>query len=337
MSTAISTRVELIYQGVDISRDIAGDLLSFRFTDNESGKADDMELRLKDDRGLWSGPWLPRQGDTIQAAIIHWTGEEEKRLECGTFSIDELEYEKPPSVVVIRGVSVPLDNNIRRLRRSRGWESVQLSGIAQEIADEAGIDLFFLVDIDPTYQRIDQHEESNLRFLQRLCDQEAYSLKVTDRQLVVFSSEVLEQNPSIKTIKEGVSGIKSVRFKTQTHDVYSTIIVTYLDTETGELNEFVYTDSSVTNGRESHLVRRAESIEEAERRARAAMRRHNRLESSGSITLVGDTDLLTGVAIDYESGSAWDGKFLISKAVHTVGSGYETSIDLTFVREGGEP
>jgi uncharacterized protein len=334
MSLAPRTRVELLYEGTDISRDIAADLLSFTYTDNEHGKADDMSLRLKNNHGLWSGAWLPRKGDTISATIVHLFADEEKRLPCGRFSIDDIDFSGPPSVVDIKGVSVPLDTTIRRLQRSRGWEDTKLSDIASEIAATGGIQLQFLVDFDPTYGRVDQHEESDLRFLQRLCEQEAYSLKVTDRQLVVFSSELQEQAPPIRTIEVGKDWVKSWRFNTQAHDVYQTIIVAYKDTETGEVNEFTYTDPAISDGRTSKLVKRAESIEEAERRAKAAMRRHNRLESTGSITIKGDTELVTGVTIEYISGSAFDGKFLVTKATHKVGSGYEVELDLAFVKEG---
>ena len=336
MSTAPTTRVELLYEGEDISRDIATHLLSMTYNDNETGKADDIEIRLKDEKKLWSGPWLPRKGDTIQAAIVHTVSGNEKRLDLGRFSIDELEFTGPPSIVSIKGVSIPLNTDIRRLQKTRAWEDATLSEIASEVAATGELELLFITDADPKYQRVDQREESDLKFLMRLCDQEGYSLKITDRQLVLFDPDKQREEPPVKSLVMGRDYIKSWNFKTQSHDVYSTIIVVFKDPLTGDLNEYTYTDPNVVGGQTSKLVKRAESIEEAERRAKAAMRRHNRLESTGTLTLMGSTDLVAGATIEYSSGSAWDGKFIITKATHTVASGYEVSIDIAAVKLEGE-
>lgn len=333
MERVLRTYVELTYEGKDITRDVSGDMLSFNYTDNEHGKADDMTLTLKDDKALWSGPWLPGKGDTVSAVIVQEYNDELNRLDCGTFTIDELTFSGPPSTVEMKGVSIPLDTSIRRLKKSRAWENVRLSEIAQDIANTGGIDLVFLVPLDPLYDRIDQREESDLKFLQRICEQEAYSVKVTDRQLVVFSSLEQEATASVMTIEKGANNLKSWSFKDQAHDLYNTVIVSYKDIKTGQVNEYTYVDETIANGRTAKLVKRADSIEEAERMAKAELRKKNRWGKSGTITLIGHTNLVAGVTITYQSGSAWDGKYLISKATHTVSSGYETSLEMTAVLE----
>lgn len=333
MDRVFRTYVQLTYEGKDITRDISPDMLSFVYNDNEHGKADDMTLKLKDDKGLWSGPWLPVKGDTVAAVIVQEYAGDINRLDCGRFTIDELAFSGPPSIVEMKGVSVPLDTTIRRLKKSRGWENVRLSEIAQDIASTGSIELQFLVDVDPLYDRIDQREESDLKFLQRVCEQEAYSVKVTDRQLVIFSTAQRETTAPVMTIKKGANNLKSWSFKDQAHDLYGTVIVSYKDIKTGEVNQYTYTDPSVTDGRTAKLVKRADSIEEAERMAKAELRKKNRWGKSGTIGLIGHTNLMTGVTINYEQGSAWDGKYLVSKSTHTVSSGYETSLELTAVLE----
>jgi phage protein D len=334
MTLANRTTVELIYENTNITADVAGDLLSLTYTDNEHGKADDISLRLKDDHGLWSGPWLPQQGDTITAAIIQQIGDETRRLNCGRFTIDEIESDYPPSIVDLKGVSVPLDTSIRRLPKSKGWESTSLSEIAQEIASNGSIELQYLVDEDPRYDRVDQHEESDLKFLQRLCEQESYSVKVTDLRLIIFSSEQQELTSPVQTIVRGGSNLLRRNFKTQSHDLYQSVTLSYFDSTTGEVNEYTYTDPNVSNGRTTKLVQRAASIEEAERRARAVLRNRNRMSATGNMGLVGDTRLVTGATIQYSEGSKFDGKYLINKATHTVGSGYVVALELTKAEEG---
>ena len=62
--------VSLIYEGKNISRDIAPYMVSFSYTDNSADKADDISLTLEDRERLWCSDWFPSKGDTIKASII---------------------------------------------------------------------------------------------------------------------------------------------------------------------------------------------------------------------------------------------------------------------------
>ena len=75
-----------------------------------------------------------------------------------------------PRTFEMQAVSTPLNQPIRRKAITKAWESRTLRGIAEEIAAENGLQLFFDVEEDPQYDRRDQKEESNLAFLQRLCE-----------------------------------------------------------------------------------------------------------------------------------------------------------------------
>ena len=71
--------VSIIYEGVNISRDIAPYLISFTYTDNASDKADDISLTLEDRTRLWCGDWFPSKGDKIRASIIVHNWEDESK------------------------------------------------------------------------------------------------------------------------------------------------------------------------------------------------------------------------------------------------------------------
>jgi hypothetical protein len=61
--TAIAARRAtpgITWQGTDITRDLAPDLLSIGYADNLTGAADDLTLELQDRAGLWSSPGGPR-------------------------------------------------------------------------------------------------------------------------------------------------------------------------------------------------------------------------------------------------------------------------------------
>ena len=50
------TEIMLIYEGIDISRDIAPFLLSFEYTDKSSGESDDLQIQMEDCDGKWRDP-----------------------------------------------------------------------------------------------------------------------------------------------------------------------------------------------------------------------------------------------------------------------------------------
>jgi phage protein D len=63
--------VEIIYEGKNITDNIAPDLKNFSYNDNASGTADDITIELKDNLGKWIEGWAPTKGDIINATIIY--------------------------------------------------------------------------------------------------------------------------------------------------------------------------------------------------------------------------------------------------------------------------
>ena len=82
---ALFTEVLITYNGTDITRDLRPYLLSFTFTDNAKGKADDISLTLQDRDSEWLRDWLPAKSDTITASILT----PQQSLPCGSFSVDQ--------------------------------------------------------------------------------------------------------------------------------------------------------------------------------------------------------------------------------------------------------
>ena len=161
-------RIILKYNNKDISEDIAKNLLSFKWTDNASGKADSLDIDLENTAGLWNGPWLPAKGATLAASIVqeNWNGESgTQTLPCGTFQIDETTVSAPPSKAQIKAVSVPIKTTARGQAKTHGWDDAHLSQIAGDIASDAGLTLLFDLPDDPYYQAEDQSEETDLAFL----------------------------------------------------------------------------------------------------------------------------------------------------------------------------
>jgi len=248
MSTARKTTVNIVYNGKNISQDIAPFLLSFEYTDNESKKADDIQIKLEDREGLWMKDWLPTKGDTITASIVAYDGYQTSTLPCGSFSVDEIEHSGPPHTVTIKAVSVPIGSAARGEIKTRAWEKISLKEISGDIASSANLTLLFESKTNPSYLRIDQAETSDLAFLQQLCDKDCLSLKVTDQQIVIFDERTYEANPTICEIKRDGGLVMRYSFKTKTSGTAKAAKVTYSDPLTGHTTTGQYEDPNSTSG-----------------------------------------------------------------------------------------
>lgn len=73
--------------------------------------------------------------------------------------------------------------------------------------------------------------------------------------------------------------------------------------------------------------------QEAMNLARKTLRRLNKNEVEGSLTVVGNVDLLGAVCIDVKGFGRFDGKYYIKRAVHTIGSDFTTKIEIRRIKE----
>ena len=329
---ALHTYIDVFYEGVNITGDISADLISFSYTDNEGGKSDDIAISLKNDHGKWTGAWLPIRGDKVSVTIVQRGRGSKKELACGTFTVDELETSGPPDVMSIKAISIPVESDIFRLKRSQAWEGVRLSEIAQNTASKGSIALQFFVDDDPLYDRQDQRNETDMAFLQRVCKSEGFSVKATDGQLVIFSPEAQGEKEPVRTVARGVDDIKSYSFKAQNNDVFWKCTMSYVSPKTGKVVSHTSTQAGMTSGKTKRLTGRASSLAEAERKTKAALLEANRGEVTGSLSVVGDTLFVAGATIIVDGFNQFDGKYYIKKADHVVGNGYVTSLELSNTR-----
>nr|DAY59570.1 MAG TPA: tail protein [Caudoviricetes sp.] len=93
---------------------------------------------------------------------------------------------------------------------------------------------------------------------------------------------------------------------------------------------YTYTDPDAEeNGQEYQVKKRATSLSEAKRIAKATLRKLNLRKMTGSLSLVGDTSLVAGVVINLKGFGSFDGAFIIESASHSVStSGYVTSLSV---------
>ncbi len=347
---------KITYNKVDISEALKPYLKGVEYTDVLTGQADDLQITLEDRNGLWLEDWFPDKGATLTAYILtqYWNHpmEAEKELLLGLFEIDEIEYSAMPSEAKIKAVSVPNNTTLRGEERTRAWEGYTIQKIAQDIANNAGLQLNFSAKDNPTIERVEQAEQSDLAFLDKLCQDNGLSLKVTDNQIVIFDISELEaaapilifSRPTVKDLSPKVSLVDnpaisnestlkhikpaSWRFTSSVRDVYKACTVEHSQGKKKEKISATFTDPNKTEGKTLLVKKDVKSVEEAERMARKELREKNKDEVTGTITCMGDTDLSAGLTVLVKGFGKFDAKYIISQVKHSMGSGYTCSVDV---------
>ena len=343
------TWADVSFQGVDITESLRPYFLGLTYTDNEDGEADDLQIRLQDRARIWQEKWLEDMVNAaasgkfkIKADILqeNWQGGgRDTRLPCGEFELDSVEASGPPSVVTVKSTSLPFSSSIRQTRKTKAWEKYTLSGIAREIAAQNGLQCMYESAVNPGYDRVEQTRQSDVKFLERLCKDAGLSLKATDKTLVLFDQSKFEKRAPVRTIRRG-EGYLSCTLRTSTAGTqYASCRVSYADPLTGKKIEGVARvddyDEKAKNNQQLEVRAKVKSVGEAKALAEKRLRLHNRFSKTAKFVFPGDPALLAGNTVLLEDWGAFDGKYLISQAVHKVdGGGYTTAIQVRRVIGG---
>ncbi len=282
-------------------------------------------------------------GLEISAVIAreNWNGDGvDDVLETGSFILDKADYSGPPSTVKISAVSLPFTSQIRQTKKTKGWEQYALSGIANEMASSAGMTCMYLTERDPFYNRVEQYQTSDIDFLKQLCHDAGCSLKATNKSIVIFDQADYESKNAVRTITKGDGSYTKFKLTISTADVqYQSCRVFYNNPATGASIEAIAYDesydSSKAENQQLNVFRKVGSIGEAKALAEKLLRLHNKYFRNVQITFPGEPSLLAGLNIVLSGWGGWDGKYSITKAVHSVGSsGYTTTVTARKALEG---
>lgn len=342
------TTIKLKYNGKDITSDLTPYLKGFSFSDPISGMADDLQIKLEDRGHIWENEWFPGKEDTLNASIIMKNYDETgvpKELPLGNFEIDEITSSGAPSEIDIKAVSVPNNTTLRGVAKNRSWEKAKLSVIAQDIADGADLTLIYDTEYDKKLERAEQTEQSDLEFLNKLCQDAGLALKVTNDQIVILDEKEYEAAEPVMTIVRddlslavNTTGDSVVpiayNLRSSIRDVYYRCDVKYSNTKKKKSIEGSFTAPNKTKGKVLVINEQVETIAEANQLAEKKLREKNREEFTGSFNLMGQIKLAASLTVKILGYGAFDGKYIITNAKHVVGSGYTTNIDIRRCLDG---
>jgi len=334
----------ILYDSKDISSELANFLKSLDYTDNLSGEADTLDLTLEDRQGLWQSDWFPEKGATLEATIgtRNWdsTFAPADTLKLGKFEIDELTSSGYPSEVQIRSVSVPENNQLRGVERTRSWEKAELKTICNDVATGAEMELVFDTEQNPTIERAEQTEQSDLSFLLALTKDQGLALKIHDKKVVIFDEAKYEEAEAAITIvkprtsflpsagQEFIANVLGYSLSNRTRDIYKACHVKYQQSKTKKVIEATFTDPDKKEGKTLEIKEQVETIADAERLAKKRLREKNQNEWTGSFTVAGNLKLVASTVINLKGFGVYDGKYIIVRANHKLGNGFQTSVDV---------
>lgn len=347
------TSVQLYFDNVDITNDINKSFKSLKYTDCETGETDDLQIELDDRDHKWVGEWLNTEierrgtGNTAsKKAELHavicrqnWNGDgKDDVLDCGVFELDTVTLAGPPNTLNLQGTSISYESGIRQTKKSRAWENMNLSAIASKIASEGGYGISYISGFNPFYGRREQVDQPDISFLHELCRTAGISLKSTSKTLVLFDAAEFERADPVRTIKYGDKSYISYDFTTTlANTAYSACTVSYtppgdedsIDVTFNNPN-MAYDENNVLKVSDEAVTSESEAYDLAWRRLRQA----NKGETTAQFTLPGDTSLVAGLTVQVSGFGAFDNKYIIETAEHSVKENYQLSLDLRQVLTG---
>ena len=329
--------IKCLYEGTDISTNVASFFKSFSVREVLSGEADSAEITLQDREELWQGDWFPERGAEMEVTlhIDNWEGESDNRdLPLGKFEVDEITNSGPPNEAKIKLISIPSESNLRGVEKTRAWEKVKLSQILKDVAAGANMESYFDAEEDPVMERAEQSEQTDLSFLQKLCKDAGLALKVTDKKIVVFDIAKYEQAEPVMTITKGLQNVLSFDCRTTIRNVYKACHVKYKHSKKDKLIEYTFTDPNKKTGQTLQVNEKVADVKEAEKLAKKKLHEKNLEETSVSLTMMGNFALLASNTVTLEGFHQYDGKYLIKQSTHDISGGYTTKVELRRVIDG---
>lgn len=324
--TPIPTAVwRLTYAGRDVSADLAPMVTKVVYTDQLHGKSDELQIWIEDHDGRWRGPWFPNKADKLTLSFGWKDGPMQN---AGGFEVDDVDYEDPPALMVIKAVSAGITPDLRT-EKTRGHNGMSLTELVGKYALEHKLDVVGSVPA-VSFERLTQRQETDLAFLQRIAEENGCVVTIRDHKLVFTDRAQLNAAPPARTIVRGDRTVKQVRLRRKAAQTFGAAVATYRDPTTDKDIEVRVDAPNLKSADVHRLTERVENEAQARARASAALNDLNAGETGGTITLVGDPSMAAGARLAISGWGRFDGVYLIQQARHemVVDGGFTTELEL---------
>ncbi len=311
MQEARRAEIEITYEGKNITTPINEYLESFSYEDIASGESDRIRISLHDIGKQWMDEWMPSKGDRVSASLILRSWDEDgtiDKLYCGEFEVDDMSFSGRPLKCELGAVSIPRNEPFNAQSRTKTWESITIRQIAREVAERAGIELYYEAE-DIPIEIIEQNGQTDCKFLYSVCEDYGLAMKVYANKIIIFDEETYENRASVRSIDE--TEMSKWSFNSTMAGTYTGANIRFSDPN----NEEEYAVMIGGGSRILEINETVDGIEDAERKGIAKLNKENKKAVTMSITLKTDVRILAGTCIDVTGlGGKINGKYYVDKA-----------------------
>jgi len=298
-------------------------LIILRVVESISDEAGEVEFNLYNPSAKFAD--LFQKGDEIEVRLGY---EGQNITKVGTYVVDDLIWSFPPDTLTVSGLVVDVVKQQVRTIKSRVWENATLAQIVQQIAAEASLRAVTTGIEGIKFKHIEQREMNDLNFLYNLASSYDCRMQIKGGYLYFESRDQLAQRPAVATLTRDDERLSAYKFRWKAFATYKSAKIKYFDPEKKRYFELEEVDPSTDSEQVLVLTQEVESIEQAQRIAKAQLRRHNRREITADFTLFGDTSFEAGMNIAIKGfHPLLDGVYTVTKVVHQVSrQGFITSL-----------
>lgn len=316
---AKSTKLNVIYNHQNVNDTLNPHLIQWTYTDNLSGEIDDLNIDLEDSEALWLGDWFPSKGSLIQASIekANWDGEPFK-LDIGKFEVDTISGND--SVITIMAMATSENSSLRGESKSKAWEKVKLKAVFSEVAKRNNMKLVWNSTDNPTKDRVEQDNETDLSFVYRLCKDDGFCLKIANNSIIVldeqdYENQVAKYDIRRKSLYNDEIKIIKRSFTSTLTEVYKACKVTY--TKNKKTISAIFTPKNPPKtGRILTIKQDVSSQAEAEKLARKKLREKNKNATAITLQVYSIVPLYAGMTFNLIDFGKLNGKYIAYKVTH---------------------
>ena len=313
----------IIANKADITKTINGRLLSLEITDEIGIVSDSLTIQLDDRDGMLA---VPPRG----AELVVYMGYDDNLQDMGRFIVDEIELKGPPQTMIITArASNAMQDEIAAFKapQTYSWDKKPLGEIIETIAGKYGMS----AAVADSYKELmithlDQTEESDCAFIQRLANDYNASVKIAGGKLL-FIAPLSGQFPDgrpMPTISVNKS-ISSYHYKITERGKYNQVVAKYYDFGTAQEEQV-----SVGGGSPTFTLRDMYTTQDlAAYRAKQKLTEIMAGTEGLTLDMVGNA-ALTAECIVNVTGIRSDacGEWIVISAKHTLNSsGFKTTIE----------
>ncbi|MDA8347350.1 MAG: hypothetical protein M0038_00845 [Pseudomonadota bacterium] len=335
---------QLIYNGADITANIAPQVTEVQWMEHLGGRANTVEVTVEDTLGKWRSSDYPQPGSDLMALSIGYAGA--PLTDCGEFTIVELGFKGPPDRVTIHGVSSWTTTPLRTAG-NYAYENMTFLQIAQAIAARHGWKVVGIPTTpDVPWQRRTQTLEhgGDINYLRKLATEANYEFNVVPPNIVFYSRAAIDSAPPVpgNTITRDMVTRYEFRFQTSAEITFGASNISYLDPTT----KTVHGATSKVTGRPPtadtlNVNERLENSQQGALKASSRLYETGMLMYQVTMTMPGTTQFRAGQTVSLPS-SDWGvfgGTWTCSRATHRMrarSGGYTTELLLRQAGPGSE-